>query len=177
MEVKNGSKVKVHYTGSFEDGNVFDTSEGKDPLEFEVGSGKLIKGFDTALIGMKEGEEKEVTLKPEEAYGEKHDNLVQEVPKDALKGQFDPKEGMQLMLKAPDGHQMVATIVKVGDEKLTIDMNHPLAGKTLKFKLKVVNVEEKSEEEPEAVKKPVEEKKEEPTSEDPGKEPSEEKEE
>ncbi|MEA3515396.1 MAG: peptidylprolyl isomerase [Nanoarchaeota archaeon] len=169
MEVKNGSKVKVHYTGSFEDGNVFDTSEGKEPLEFEVGSGKLIKGFDTALIGMKKGEEKEITLKPEEAYGEKHDNLVQEVPKDALKGEFDPKEGMQLMLKAPDGHQMVATIVKVGDEKLTIDMNHPLAGKTLKFKLNVVGVEEKSENEsaPE----------EEPTSEELSKEPSEEKEE
>ncbi|MCK5026737.1 MAG: peptidylprolyl isomerase [Nanoarchaeota archaeon] len=169
MEIKNGSKVKVHYTGSFEDGKVFDTSEGKEPLEFEVGSGKLIKGFDSALIGMKKGEEKEITLKPEEAYGEKHDNLMQEVPKEALKGEFDPKEGMQLMLKAPDGHQMVATIIKVGDEKLTIDMNHPLAGKTLKFKLNVVSVEEKSENEsaPE----------EEPTSEDPGKEPSEEKEE
>lgn len=141
MEVKNGSKVKVHYTGTLDDDKVFDSSEGKEPLEFEVGSRKVIKGFDDALIGMKEGEEKEIKITPDKAYGDRNDQLMQQVPKEALKGEFEPKPGMQLMLKSPEGKQMIATIAKVEDDKLTIDMNHPLAGKTLNFKLKVVSVE------------------------------------
>jgi len=141
MEVKNGSKVKIHYTGTLDDGKVFDSSEGKEPLEFEVGSKKVIKGFDDALIGMKEGEEKEIKITPDKAYGERNDQLMQEVPKEALKGDFEPKPGMQLMLKSPEGKQMIATIAKVEGDKLTIDMNHPLAGKTLNFKLKVVSIE------------------------------------
>jgi peptidylprolyl isomerase len=153
MEVQKGSKVKVHYTGTLEDGKVFDSSEGKDPLEFIAGVGMMIKGFDNAVIGMEEGEDKEIDVPSAEAYGEYREELIQEVPKEALKGDFDPKEGQQLMLKGPDGRQMIATIKKIGEEKMTLDLNHPLAGKDLHFKLKIEGISEMSAEEKEAIDK------------------------
>lgn len=141
MKAKKGNTVKVHYTGSLEDGKVFDTSEGKDPLEFKAGEGKVIKGFDNAVIGMDIGEEKEITIKPEDAYGQRNEKLVQEVPKAAFGKDSDKlKQGAILGLKDPQGNVMNAIVIKVGDDKVTLDMNHPLAGKTLKFKIKIVEV-------------------------------------
>ena len=140
MPVEKGNKVKVEYTGTFEDGTVFDASEkhGK-PLEFEVGAGQVIKGFDEAVVGMEKGEEKEITLQPAEAYGDVNPEMQKEIPRENLPKDQEPKEGMMLALGLPNGQQMPAKIVKVDDKNVTIDLNHPLAGKVLKFKIKVVD--------------------------------------
>ncbi|MFH1770199.1 MAG: peptidylprolyl isomerase [archaeon] len=139
MVVKKGDKVKIEYIGSFEDGTVFDASEKHgQPLEFEAGTGKVIKGFDKAIIGMKVGQEKEVTIKPEEGYGMPHNDLVRDVPRDRLPKDQEPKPGMMLIMGTPDGQQIPARIVSVTTDTVKIDLNHPLAGRTLKFKLKLV---------------------------------------
>lgn len=144
MVIKQGDKIKVEYTGTLEDGKVFDSSEGKKPLEFEVGAGKIIPGFDKAVVGMKKGEEKEISIKPEDAYGQPREELKKEFPKSSMPKGQEPKEGMGLVLNSPQG-KIPARIVKVSDDKVTIDLNHPLAGKTLNFKIKVVDVESGSE--------------------------------
>jgi len=143
MSIKKGDKVKVDYEGKLDDGTIFDSSTHGDhshPIEFEVGAGNVIKGFDEGVIGMEKDEEKEITIKPEDAYGEPNPQAVQKVPRDQLPKEPEPKEGMMLALKTPDGQQFPATIKKVTDKEVTIDMNHPLAGKTLHFKIKVVEV-------------------------------------
>ena len=140
MSVKKGDKVKVDYTGTLEDGNVFDTSEGKQPLEFTAGEGKVIKGFDNAVIGMEKGEEKEITIEPKDAYGDINPQLTQKIPRDKLPEGKDPKPGMMLMMTTPDGKQFPARLVEVTDKEVTIDLNHPLAGKTLNFKIKLVDI-------------------------------------
>lgn len=141
MAVKKGDKVKVEYEGKLEDGTVFDSSKkhGK-PLEFEVGAGHIIKGFEDAVIGMKKGQEKEITIKPSDAYGDPNPKLVQEVPRDKLPQKQEVKAGMMLVMSLPDGNQIPARIVKVTKDTVTIDLNHPLAGKTLKFKIKLVEI-------------------------------------
>jgi len=140
-EVKEGSKVSVEYTGKFDDGTVFDTSEGKEPLVFEVDAKQVIKGFNDAVKGMKEGDEKEFKLEPKEGYGDINPQLVQEVPKDKLPENLDAKVGMMLTLKSPEGKAFAARIAEIGETTFKIDLNHPLAGKTLNFKIKVVKVE------------------------------------
>lgn len=141
MAVKKGDKVKVEYTGTLEDGTVFDSSEKHgQPLEFEVGGGQVIKGFDEAVVGMEKGQEKEVTIKPEDAYGEPNKELVKKVPRDQLPQDQKPKEGMMLAVTLPNGQQIPAKIVAVEDKEVTLDLNHPLSGKVLKFKLKLVDV-------------------------------------
>ena len=141
MPVKKGDKVQVDYTGTFDDGTVFDSSEkhGK-PLEFEVGSGMVVPGFENAVIGMEKGEEKEVTLQPEDAYGHPNDEMVKKVPKDQFPKDQDPKPGMMLVMGLPNGMQIPAKIVEVEDTEVTIDLNHPMAGKVLNFKIKVVEI-------------------------------------
>jgi len=141
MAVKKGDKIKVEYTGTLDDGTVFDSSEKHgQPLEFEVGSGQIIKGFDEAVVGMKEGEEKEIKLPPEQAYGDPNPQMVQKVPKDKLPKEIEAKEGMILMMALPNGQQLPARLVKVEETEVTIDLNHPLAGKTLNFKIKVIGI-------------------------------------
>ena len=140
MTIKKGDKVKVDYTGSFDDGTVFDSSEKHgQPLEFEVGAGQMIKGFDDAVIGMKKGEEKQFKLKPSEAYGEYNDTLIKKLPRQAIKGVEDVKPGMVLGLAAPDGRQFAVKIKAADEKEVTLDLNHPLAGKTLTFKIKIVD--------------------------------------
>jgi FKBP-type peptidyl-prolyl cis-trans isomerase 2 len=136
-KVENGHFVKVHYTGTFTDGTVFDSSEGKQALEVLAGQGMLIKGFDEALIGMEVGEEKEVDISSENAYGEKRAELVKEVPKKDLGADIKPEIGMVLGIKAPTGQVFPATITEVKEDSIMLDANHPLAGKDLHFKLKV----------------------------------------
>ena len=139
MEVKSGDKIKVEYTGSFENGEVFDASEKHgQPLEFEAGKGMVVPGFDAAVIGMKVGEEKEVTLKPEEAYGMPNEQAIQKVTKDKFPA--EAKEGMMIGVPLPNGQQMPAVIKKIDEKEVTIDMNHPMAGKTLVFKIKIVSI-------------------------------------
>lgn len=140
MVIKKGDKVKVHYTGSLDDGTIFDSSKGKDPLEFEVGSGKVIKGFDDAIIGMEKGKEKEVKIKSEDAYGNQNAELLKKIPRSQLPPEPEPKVGMMLALTSPDGQQIPARISNVTKEDVTIDLNHPLAGKNLTFKIEVVEI-------------------------------------
>ena len=141
LKADNGNTVKVHYTGTLEDGKVFDTSEGKDPLEFKLGENKVIKGFEDAVKGMDVGEEKEVIIRPEDAYGKKDDALAQEVSRSAF-GENASKiaAGMVLGLKDPSGKIINVMITKVSPSKVTLDLNHPLAGRTLKFKITVVDI-------------------------------------
>ena len=140
MVVEKGNKIKVEYTGSFENGEVFDASEKHgEPLEFEAGDGMVVPGFDNAVIGMDVGEEKEVTLKPEEAYGMPNEQAIQKVPKDKFPAEAE--EGMMIGVPLPNGQQVPAKITKITDKEVTIDMNHPMAGKTLVFKIKIVSIE------------------------------------
>lgn len=141
-QVVTGSKVSLDYEGRFESGEVFDSSKHGDhshPLEFEVGSGQVILGFDKAVLGMKVGEEKEFKILPAEAYGEYNSQLTKEIPRNALPQDQEPKPGMTLMVGTPQG-QFPVTITKVTATGVTIDLNHPLAGKTLIFKIKVISI-------------------------------------
>ncbi len=140
MPIKKGDKIKVDYTGTLDDGTVFDSSEGKQPLEFEVGAGNIIKGFDSAVIGMEKGEEKEIKIPPAEAYGDSNPELIKKFPRDKLPSDKEPKQGMMLVLGTPDGKKIPAKIAEVNEKEVTLDLNHPLAGKALNFKIKIVEI-------------------------------------
>jgi FKBP-type peptidyl-prolyl cis-trans isomerase 2 len=139
MGVKAGDNVKVEYTGKLEDGTVFDSSErhGK-PLEFEVGKGQVIKGFEEAVIGMEPGKEKEVKIPCEKAYGHNNPELVKQIPKEKLPTDKELKENMIILVGLPNGQQIPAKVVGVSETHITLDLNHPLAGKALSFKIKLV---------------------------------------
>jgi len=137
MAIVKGDKIKVEYEGSFEGGEVFDSSDKHgQPLEFEAGAGKVVKGFDNAVIGMEVGEEKEVTLKPEDAYGMPDPRAVQRVPKRMMPP--DVEVGSELGIPLDGGQTMPAKVIEIVGDMIKIDMNHPLAGKTLIFKIKIV---------------------------------------
>ena len=138
--IKNGDTVKVHYTGSLDNGTVFDSSESREPIEFTVGSAQLIKGFDQGVLGMKKGEEKTIHIKAADAYGEHNSQLIRRVPKTALPQDREPQVGMVIGLVRSDGVQAEARIIEVTKEDIAIDMNHPLAGKDLNFKIKIIEV-------------------------------------
>lgn len=138
--MNQGTKVKVHYTGTLNDGTVFDSSDGKEPLEFTIGENQVIPGFENGIREMKLDEEKTIKIKPEEAYGEKNEQLVREIPRSKIPNGMDPKEGMQLALTSPSGQKINGLIGKVSKDAITIDFNHPLAGKELNFKVKVVEI-------------------------------------
>ncbi len=140
--IAHGSKVKVHYTGTLDSGEKFDSSEGREPLSFEVGAGNVIPGFEKGLIGLKAGDEKDVHILAKEAYGGRHEHLLQKIPlKDLPDHIKSAKKGMVLRMQAPDGQLMQAVIADIDENEMTLDLNHPLAGKNLNFKLKVVDVE------------------------------------
>ncbi|MGK0255362.1 MAG: FKBP-type peptidyl-prolyl cis-trans isomerase 2 [Mariniflexile sp.] len=141
-QVKENNTVKVHYVGKLSDGQVFDTSEGKEPLEFTLGQGKLIAGFEKGLIDMKINEKKTITISKEEAYGESREDLIQEVDKSQLPEDITPEVGMGLVSKSADGNEMNLLIVEVKETTIVIDGNHPLAGKELTFDLEVVDIQE-----------------------------------
>lgn len=136
--IKEGDTVKVSYVGEFEDGTVFDSTEkhGGDPLEFTVGKGQVISGFDDAVIGMKTGEEKEVRLEPSEAYGEHNPELVMEIPRGSVPE--DVEIGDVLGMLVPGGQQVPARVIGFDAENVTIDMNHEMAGKVLIFRISIV---------------------------------------
>jgi peptidylprolyl isomerase len=139
MTVKKGDKIKVEYEGRFEDGTIFDSSASHgSPLDFTAGVGMVVPGFDSAVIGMKIGDEKEIKLLPEKAYGPKDPRAIQKISsKNFPKG---AKVGMQIGIPLPNGEQFPATIVDMNATEVTIDMNHPLAEKTLIFKIKLVEI-------------------------------------
>ncbi|MFP4159306.1 MAG: peptidylprolyl isomerase [Desulfobacterales bacterium] len=134
-QAKQGDTVKVHYKGKLDDGSVFDSSEGRDPLEFKIGDGNIIPGVEEAVEGMAPEETKEATIPPEKAYGEYRDEMVIEVEKSQFPENIDPEPGQQLELKQSEGQNIVVTVTNVGEEKVTLDANHPLAGKDLTFEL------------------------------------------
>ena len=139
--VKKGDKVKIEYVGSLEDGTVFDSSDKHEaPLEFKVGAGQLIKGFDDAVLGMKKGEEKKITLKPNDAYGELNPELIKDLPKNYFPADQDIQPGMMFMMGLQDGRQIQVRISKVSEDTVTVDLNPPLAGKTLIFKIKIIDI-------------------------------------
>lgn len=139
-QATTGDKVKIHYTGTLEDGKQFDSSEGREPLEFELGAGQVVPGFEKAVSGMAVGESKSVTIAPEDAYGQRNDQAVQEVPKTALPEELVPEAGMMLQAQNQDGQAVQLTVVAVDDETITVDANHPLAGKTLNFDISLVEI-------------------------------------
>ncbi|MBS0012430.1 MAG: peptidylprolyl isomerase [Desulfobacterales bacterium] len=134
-QAKSGDTVKIHYKGKFDDGSVFDSSEGRDPLEFEIGSGNIITGVEEAVVGMQPEETKEATIPPEKGYGEYRDDMVIEVEKTQFPEHIDPEAGQQLELQQPDGQKVTVTVTNVAEEKVTLDANHPLAGKDLNFEI------------------------------------------
>ncbi|MBS8262313.1 peptidylprolyl isomerase [Roseibium polysiphoniae] len=139
-EVKAGDSVAIHYKGTLSDGTVFDSSEGRDPLQFTVGSGQIIPGLDKALPGMTVGEEKTVNIPSEEAYGAKDPNATQPVPRDQFPTDIPLEVGTQLQVQTPDGQLMTVSIVEVGEENVVLDANHPLAGKDLTFEFSLVSI-------------------------------------
>ncbi len=139
MPIQDGDQVSVHYTGRLESGEVFDSSEGREPLQFTVGRGEVIPGFDNAVRGQEVGDKATATIAPEDAYGPARDELIQEIPKDKLDGDVEP--GMRLGLETEDGRQFEATVMEVLEETVRLDFNHFLAGKTLVFDIEVVSVQ------------------------------------
>jgi FKBP-type peptidyl-prolyl cis-trans isomerase 2 len=141
-KVKDGSNVKVHYTGKLTDGTVFDSSEGREPLAFTIGAGMMIPGFEKGVMDMAVNEEKTINILPEDAYGEARKEMIAEVPKSQLPADMEVEKGMQLMSQTPDGQQMAVIVVDVKDDSIVVDANHALAGKELVFDIKVVEVTE-----------------------------------
>jgi peptidylprolyl isomerase len=139
-QAKSGDTVRIHYTGTLADGTQFDSSDGRDPLEFALGGGQVIPGFDSAVDGMAVGDNKSVTIEPDQAYGERHEQLVQQVPKSALPQDMEPAIGMQLQSQSPEGQVMNLVITEVADETITVDANHPLAGQALTFAIELVEI-------------------------------------
>ena len=144
QKVENGLFVQVAYTGTLEDGQVFDTSEGRTPLEVPIGAGQMIPGFEAALMDMELGEKKTFTLTPDEAYGEHMAERIMEFPADQIPADMNPQVGQTIGVSTSEGQQMPALITQIDDEKVTLDLNHPLAGKSLTFAIEVVGISKES---------------------------------
>jgi len=138
--VQEGKFVAIHYTGKLENGDIFDSCTGDVPFEFEVGAGSVISGLDSAVRGMEVNEEKRVVIPPEEAYGDYNDAMVQSIPAADVKAHFEPKVGMTIGVQLENGMHVPATITEVGESSVKIDFNHQLAGKTLHFDVKIIEI-------------------------------------
>lgn len=140
-KVKKDDTVKVHYTGKLIDGQVFDSSvERGEPIKFTMGQGQLIPGFEKGLVDMEVNEKKTINISSDEAYGETKDELIQKVPKDQLPDDIEPKVGMGLVSKTQNGQDINLVVKEVNEDTITVDGNHPLAGKSLIFDLEVVEI-------------------------------------
>jgi FKBP-type peptidyl-prolyl cis-trans isomerase 2 len=140
QQAQNGDKVKVHYHGTLRNGEIFDSSNGREPLEFTVGTGQVIKGFDEGVKGMQVGEKKKVEIPVGDAYGEKSQEMVVEFPKDQFPPEMAPEVGMQLMMSNGSGQQFPVRVVEVKEESVVLDANHPLAGQDLIFDIELVEI-------------------------------------
>ena len=137
---KKGDKVKVHYTGKLTDGTIFDSSVEREPIEFELGAGQMIAGFDKAVDGMSIGEKKVAEIPSAEAYGDKRDDMMVPVPNDKVPADIKPEVGMQLSMQQPNGQALPVVIAEVNDDNIVLDANHPLAGKDLSFEIELVEI-------------------------------------
>ena len=140
QQVKSGDTVKVHYHGKLTDGSTFDSSEGREPLEFEVGSGAVIAGFDEGVTGMSVGEKKTIHIPADDAYGQKQDDLLMEFPLDRFPADMKPEVGMQLNMSNGQGQNFPVVIREVREDGVVLDANHPLAGENLVFDLELVEI-------------------------------------
>jgi peptidylprolyl isomerase len=139
-KVENGLFVSVAYTGTLDNGEVFDSSKGRQPLEVQMGTGNLIPGFESALMGMAVNETKTFTLSPEEAYGQRDESRMHAFPKSEIPEGVSPQVGQTLTLSTPQGQQIPARVARVDDEEIVFDLNHPLAGQSLTFDIEVVGI-------------------------------------
>lgn len=138
--VKDNSKVKAHYTGTLSDGQIFDSSEGREPLEFTMGMGMLIPGFENAVLGMSINESKQFTIPSEEAYGEVREDMFYQIPNAHIPPEIKPEIGMQLTFDSPEEGQVMLVVSDIQPEFITVDANHPLAGKDLTFNITIVEI-------------------------------------
>ncbi|NVM20197.1 MAG: peptidylprolyl isomerase [Desulfobacterales bacterium] len=139
-QAKDGDTVKVHYTGKLDDGTVFDTSADRDPLEFTIGQGQIIPGFEQAVIDMSPGESKTAKFPADDAYGPYRDEMVIVVNRSELPGDVEPQVDQQLQVRQPDGNPFLVTVTDVSEASVTLDANHPLAGKDLTFHIRLVDI-------------------------------------
>ena len=139
-KVENGLFVSIEYTGTLKNGEVFDTSRGRRPLEVEIGSGCLIKGFEDELMGMNLNEKKIFTIEPEGAYGLRNEDNVRTFYRADIPAEISPEVGQTLAINTEKGHQIPARVIHIDDEKMIVDMNHPLAGEALTFDIEVVGI-------------------------------------
>lgn len=139
-EAKSGDTVRIHYTGTLADGSTFDSSEGRDPLEFKLGTGQVIAGFDAAVDGMSVGQSKTVEIPADQAYGAHNPDALQAFPRNKIPDNIPLEIGTQLQLQSSQGHPMMVTVSEVTEAEVILDANHPLAGKTLTFQIELVEV-------------------------------------
>lgn len=139
-EAKSGDKVRVHYTGKLDDGTVFDTSAERDPLEFTLGEGAVIPGFENAVDGMAPGERKTVDVPSDDAYGPRRDELTLEVKKTEFPEGAELNVGQRVRVNQPGGETFLVTVAEVGEGEVTLDANHPLAGQDLTFEIELVEI-------------------------------------
>ena len=139
-KAKHGDTVQIHYTGALEDGTIFDSSREREPLEFTIGSGMVIPGFEAAVDGMAVGENKKVDIQPAEAYGEFNDNLVVHLKRSLLPSHIEPEVGLNLQIRDAEGQTGQVMITEVAENEIVVDGNHPLAGKTLVFQLELMGI-------------------------------------
>ena len=135
-----GDAVRVHYTGRLEDGTVFDTSAGKEPLEFTIGAGMVMPGFEAAVVGMSAGEAKTVTIPPEEGYGPRREELVMEVDRGCVPQEYEPVAGQTIQIGQSKERMLQVVVSEVTEDRIVLDANHPLAGKTLVFEMEMVEI-------------------------------------
>jgi len=140
QQVKHGDKIKVHYHGKLTSGETFDSSAGREPLEFEVGSGMVIKGFDDGVTGMKVGDKKTINISAEDAYGPLNPDMMMDFPKERFPADMQMEIGMQLMMSDPSGQQFQVTINEIKEDVIILNGNHPLAGEELIFDLELVEI-------------------------------------
>ena len=139
-QAKNGDTVKVHYTGTLNNGEEFDSSRDREPLEFVIGEGNVIPGFENGVVGMEEGDSKNISIPPEEAYGINNEELIVEMNRNEFPENITPSVGLQLQMMQQNGNPVNVMITALDDRSVTLDANHPLAGQTLRFDIKLVEL-------------------------------------
>lgn len=140
-KAKNGDTVKVHYTGKLDDGKIFDSSKGKEPLQFTIGDGQLLQAFEKEFIGLVEGDSKDIEIAAQDGYGLREEKLVGKLPFDELPADLTPEIGMRLQMQTPEDQTIILKIIEMSDNDITVDANHELAGENLNFEIELVEIE------------------------------------